>query len=483
MKQQHVFSVLLTSSVLLVLLIYTTQVQSWVTDKFNSNVVGEFRTLISRLRDQITDQILDRNQTISCLSNDTLCSERPVYVKFREISSAQKIWIYSVFYELPSPTRTTPTIVALGSDSVDNKFRNNEKPIFHLYSEDRASGNTTEQLCHGIKRLVHPGYHPEQLRKMGKAYGTVSLECPLSTPIQPSYVTFSWPSNSSQSERIPIIYPQLASKRNITVCYSVVFGGYDDAGELLQNLEFDRLMGAEHLYIYNHSVGPRLDAMMRSYVRDGLLTVLPMPAVDVVVRGYYHGHNLAIADCFYRNKHTSRYVALHDTDEYITPLKHTSWLDMIQHIEEKSKRTTQTAAFEFQHTFSCVPKNTTDVSHNHSNLTTSELEFIKKHNVSYFMRSRGQNLLPFPTREKTIYRPELVAEVTTHFVVRFAKGGAALRVDNAVAYLRHSRSVPSTDGRWKTECPIKYPHTAFYREYLRVLMEAYARKSQYLLTQ
>ena len=43
-------------------------------------------------------------------------------------------------------------------------------------------------------------------------------------------------------------------------------------------MEFNLAMGAAHLFMYNETCGPRVDALLRFYIHKGQLTLIPMPA-------------------------------------------------------------------------------------------------------------------------------------------------------------------------------------------------------------
>ena len=43
----------------------------------------------------------------------------------------------------------------------------------------------------------------------------------------------------------------------MTVCYSVMFGNYNDVSSFMQNVEFSRVMGAEHVVVYVQIIGQK----------------------------------------------------------------------------------------------------------------------------------------------------------------------------------------------------------------------------------
>ena len=445
--------------------------------------------------------------------NPATISTKVIHGEFREASYEQQIYIYSVFYEFPSPSHSKAILFAVGSDAAAAKYRSEEQPIFHLFfssdEKNHSTGSTldTQQqhqqqhtTCNGTKRNTNPS--------RGHDFATVVFECVLPDDvIRPTSVSFSWPANSTQSGQFPVIYPDLAQpRRNFTVCYAVLFGGFNNADGLMQNIEFNMMMGAEHFFVYNKSIGPLVDALLQSYSAEGLVTVLPMPSTDRIVQhSYYHGQNVAIQDCAARNKHTSRYVALHDGDEFIYPLKHSSWNEMLTSLEEESSPDEQQqepiAVFAFQNTFACnnmdpdqqpdwdniIPNSSSSPSLSSSSSSSSSLQlsehdkgFIKEHNVLLVLQRQGHNFTKFPLRQKTIYRPELVVQPSTHMKAnraRLAPGVRTLRVSHEVAYLRHHRAGSRIFVFNPKECVLDYHSkpAGWYRDYLAALQGRWQR--------
>ena len=103
----------------------------------------------------------------------------------------------------------------------------------------------------------------------------------------------------------------------MTVCYGVLFHGWDRYRTLLQNIEYNKLMGAEHFFVYNMSTGPRISALLNFYSKKGILTVLDMPKYPSNL-AWYHGQITAINDCVVRSINRFKFLAVVDLDEFIT---------------------------------------------------------------------------------------------------------------------------------------------------------------------
>ena len=68
-----------------------------------------------------------------------------------------------------------------------------------------------------------------------------------------------------------MLYPDpILPKRTMVVCYSVFYGGYDKWQSLQHNMEYNRLMGADHFFLYNMRVGPNVTALLQYYIDLGI---------------------------------------------------------------------------------------------------------------------------------------------------------------------------------------------------------------------
>ena len=348
-----------------------------------------------------------------------------------------------MFHEVPGPERERHGLRANGATALHERALDLAPrippwatPIFHLYQ-----GSDTE-----IKVVV--GNVTKPTEGFGGWYSTITFYCDISPEDRPSHVAISWPANRTQSAKIPVFYPDPITKRAMTVCYSVLYRGYNGVSSLRQNFEYVRLMGAEHVFFYVMSVGQDTEDLFRYYTDIGFLTVLKMPKNFITNHYWYYGQSLANYDCHSRNKYTTDLVALHDHDEYIFPLQHSTWAEMIRSIDDSLENKAddkQIAAYTFQHKFLCKNVTLTDSPHwaelkDKLKLTPEEEVFIDEHKVSVFQRvtSRGaSNFWDFPRRSKSIIRPRLVKEVFTHMPRVIVDSARRCDVDNQLAFLAH----------------------------------------------
>ncbi|GFO28225.1 upf0392 protein f13g3.3 [Plakobranchus ocellatus] len=112
------------------------------------------------------------------------------------------------------------------------------------------------------------------------------------------------------------------SRTNLSfaVCVSPLFG-HITTSKLVEFIELSRILGADHLYMYNFSIPAQVSEVLEYYSNLGVVTVLPF-ALPTGVRDssvWYHGQLLANNDCLYRTMSQHDLVAFNDLDEFIVP--------------------------------------------------------------------------------------------------------------------------------------------------------------------
>lgn len=95
-----------------------------------------------------------------------------------------------------------------------------------------------------------------------------------------------------------------------------------------------RLLGVDRVVIYNTSCSSDVDRLLRSYIQEGFLEVVPWPIDQHLTPSpgwlfsssggdlHYFGQLTTLNECVYRSMERSRYVLLNDIDEIIMPYEH-----------------------------------------------------------------------------------------------------------------------------------------------------------------
>ena len=118
-----------------------------------------------------------------------------------------------------------------------------------------------------------------------------------------------------------------------TVCIPAMFN-YRKAAQLVEKLEMVRLLGAGRVVLYDANIAPNVRSVLRLYTQEW---AAGNETLEVVVhswklpqlRLHYWGQVAAIEDCLYRYGWLSKYMVFDDLDEFIIPLQHKNWHELI----------------------------------------------------------------------------------------------------------------------------------------------------------
>ncbi|XP_056420263.1 uncharacterized protein LOC130361368 [Hyla sarda] len=255
----------------------------------------------------------------------------------------------------------------------------------------------------------------------GFPYETANLLCKI--PSECDYVYMSIHINSSKDRKqIPVFNipkePLKSFSASFTVCVSALYGRYNNVMQVIQAIEMYKLLGASRVTIYNNSCHENVDKVLRYYIQEGVVEVIPWPVDKYLktttrwkyVKGVdsdigYYGQVAALNDCMYRNMFKSEFVLLNDIDEIILPVKYWNWSSLMSNL---LKRYPETSVFRFEnHVFPSV---------------------VNASGFNYWYHVPGINILQHPYREpsdnqsikpqKMIINPRKVIQTSIHTVLK-----------------------------------------------------------------
>ncbi|XP_056319243.1 beta-1,4-galactosyltransferase galt-1-like [Danio aesculapii] len=132
---------------------------------------------------------------------------------------------------------------------------------------------------------------------------------------------------------------------NFTVCISNLFGSYNNVLQFAQTMEMYKLLGVQHVVIYNTSCGPDLKKLLIHYESEGILEIVSWP-IDKFLNPspgwnfqehkgdlHYYGQLVTLNECIYRHMYQSKYVLLNDIDEIIMPYKYTHLQSLMEDLQ------------------------------------------------------------------------------------------------------------------------------------------------------
>ncbi|XP_049853300.1 uncharacterized protein LOC126334765 isoform X2 [Schistocerca gregaria] len=213
----------------------------------------------------------------------------------------------------------------------------------------------------------------------------------------------------------------------LAVCVKPLHFSYNQALQLVEFLELNSVLGARHFTLYNHTLGPAVDCVLRDYVARGTVTLLPWQlnmASQKEIRT--EGLFAALNDCLYRSMYRYSHAALIDLDEFIIP-RHNDTIPQLLRWLGTRLNTRATGSYSFQNAFFYLQwPDDAEAAAGSSLLTLRKTR-------------RRAKLHPHKQRSKYVCRPELVVEAGNHFVWELAPGHGTLNVPADAAILHHYR--------------------------------------------
>ncbi|KAJ1527536.1 hypothetical protein ONE63_007505 [Megalurothrips usitatus] len=217
---------------------------------------------------------------------------------------------------------------------------------------------------------------------------------------------------------------------SLAVCVKPLHFSYNRPVEMLEFLELNTMLGADHFTFYNHTIGPQVSCILHDYAARGRVTLLPWNLNMASQREIRtEGLFAALNDCLYRNMHRHALVAQIDLDEYIVPRHNLTLPDLLQWLG-KRLNTRSAGSFSFQNAFFYLQWPDDPLVDKHG--LDSRLLTARK-------TTRRTKLHPHKQRSKYIARPEFVVEAGNHFVWEFLPGHGAINVHPSAAILHHYR--------------------------------------------
>ncbi|XP_066560051.1 beta-1,4-galactosyltransferase galt-1 [Amia ocellicauda] len=341
------------------------------------------------------------------------------------------------------PVRGMKTIVVAAY--LDKRDSEHVRVISIVYRSEMADHHCL--FCCGGRKFTSRAQCHIHRDHFGFVYGTADLFCKIPQGCSlPTHLAVYTPLGGDQDVSfLPIHNSQPQPQTNafpydFTVCISTMYGNFNNVLQLVQTIEMYKLLGVQKVAIYKNSCSPDTQRVLDFYHSTGLVDIIPWPITSYInVSGgwrpsefpgdlHYYGQLAALNDCVYRYMYKTKYVALNDIDEIILPLKHRTWNEMMEDLEQQYGPHT---GFEFEsHVF---PQNINEKS---GRFHLQEWKDIPGVNVLEHIY-REPNKAGVLNAFKVIVNPRLVQEVTVHGFLNFDYH--SIRVQQNFARMYHIR--------------------------------------------
>ncbi|XP_026886849.2 uncharacterized protein LOC113590750 [Electrophorus electricus] len=220
--------------------------------------------------------------------------------------------------------------------------RDSLQPLYCIYCNDDHTCRTAE-----AEVQIHSDH-------FGFPYAASDVLCHGAHTQDAAFVSISTSRNISaiySEDLLPIKNTVIREsfKFNFSVCISNLFGSYNNVLQFVQTMEMYKLLGVQHVVIYNTSCGPDLEKLLQHYKKEGILEIVPWPidhflnpskGWNFVEHGgdlHYYGQLVTLNECIYRNMYQSKYVLLNDIDEIIMPYKHANLPLLMEDLQQEHR--------------------------------------------------------------------------------------------------------------------------------------------------
>ncbi|KAM9446790.1 uncharacterized protein Hap1MRO34_023274 [Clarias gariepinus] len=326
-----------------------------------------------------------------------------------------------------------------------NDEANGQVNIITIMNRTHSEPFTCIFCCYQHGLSISPVKLDKHVDHFGFPFVTTDAICNIDPTCNATHITISRPENLLEIQShlyLPIKKPLTHGRDfdvDFTLCISSLFGGYNNVLQFVQTVETYKLLGVEHMIIYNTSCGPDLEKVLHIYEQDGFLEIIPWPIHHFLEPSkgwnfelhagelHYYGQQATINDCIYRNRQRSKYVILTDADEIIMPYQHSSLHQLMTELQQNNPRV---VAFIFwAHVFS-----------------QKVYEVSERFNIPQWRNVPGVNILRHIHREplkwfvnnnsKMIVDPRRVMQASVHNV--FKINGKSVWVPSDLAIVMHT---------------------------------------------
>lgn len=108
----------------------------------------------------------------------------------------------------------------------------------------------------------------------------------------------------------------------------------NEARFLKEWLEYYKLVGAEHFYLYDNSSTDNFMEVLAPYVASGEVELFHYPGISESLASHIHNQCIIYSDAISRAQDKSKWLAIVDGDEYILPVKENTILDVLKKFEK-----------------------------------------------------------------------------------------------------------------------------------------------------
>ncbi|GIY70779.1 hypothetical protein CDAR_73461 [Caerostris darwini] len=187
-------------------------------------------------------------------------------------------------------------------------------------------------------------------------YRPLLLSCPVTKA--PAPVAVAVISEPCQEPSNVFLLNSTSDSKNFVICLKPLNFWHDISLKLLEWMELQFLLGADRIAVYKYHLHPRTLKMLQTYEIQRRVTIIehtlpglnPKNAQDlgeILTRDVWQKRRhemLVYNDCFYKHIKSHKYVVNIDLDESIIPLKHQTWMTLLEYVRTQNSKILNSAS-------------------------------------------------------------------------------------------------------------------------------------------
>ncbi len=120
-------------------------------------------------------------------------------------------------------------------------------------------------------------------------------------------------------------FPKRNIKRKYHISLCIMFK--DEAPYLREWIEYHRMIGVDHFYLYDNNSSDNFESIIAQYIKEDIVTLTHWPHEHAQVRGY--------EDCIRRFQSESDWIGFIDVDEFLVPIEEESLVTFLDRFSRR----------------------------------------------------------------------------------------------------------------------------------------------------
>ncbi|GBN13461.1 hypothetical protein AVEN_171520-1 [Araneus ventricosus] len=246
--------------------------------------------------------------------------------------------------------------------------------------------------------------------------------------------------------------------KDFAICLKPLNFQNDISLRLLEWLELQILLGASNITTYMYHLNQRTFEILRIYEASGRISIInhTLPenssenlsksesSLDQAIWQKRRHEMLIYNDCFYKYIESHKFVINLDLDEAIIPLKHNSWIELLEYIKDKNPKVFHSASISVRNVYFF------EKFGDESNSSLPKYFHMLRH------LQRSTNFTPPGFAQKSFFPTRYAMSVSNHYALKSLYPGirTSTLISKDLAQMHHYRA--SCPSKMEKECKENY---------------------------